>query len=82
MHDLAFAKELYGVSDVGVINEAEEVIVGHSRLLLCCNTAKATFIKIVPNTLVKQSFFALLQNAPKLPPCYHTTSTTRIFYEK
>ena len=36
MHDLALAKVLDGVSDVGVIHQAQNVVVGGSRLLLCC----------------------------------------------
>ena len=35
MHDLALAEEFYRVADVGIVGEAENVIVGRARLLLC-----------------------------------------------
>jgi len=35
--------------------------------------------KKVPKNLVKQGFFALRQNAQKMPPCYHIRTTTRNF---
>ena len=35
MHDLPLAEELDGLADVGVIAEAEDIVVGHPRLLLC-----------------------------------------------
>ena len=59
MHDLAFAKELYGVSDVGVINEAEEVIVGHSRLLL----GGEILVKIGKNVALNADILGIKGNA-------------------
>ena len=35
MHDLALAEESDDVIDVGIVREAEDVIVGDARLLLC-----------------------------------------------
>ena len=35
MHDFPFTKELYYITHIGVVNKAEDVIIGCSRLLLC-----------------------------------------------
>ena len=43
MHKLALAEEFEGLADVGVVDEAEQVIVGDARLLLCCNLKSASF---------------------------------------
>ena len=41
--DLALAKEADRVGDVVVVAEAQDVVVGLARLLLCCNGKSATF---------------------------------------
>ena len=41
--DLALTEEFDGVVNVGVVREAEDVIVGYARLLLCCNLKSASF---------------------------------------
>ena len=43
MNDLAFAEEADRVGNVAVIAEAQDVIIGQARLLLCCNGKSATF---------------------------------------
>ena len=43
MHQLALAEELDGVVYVGVIRQPQNVVVGRTRLLLCCNIKSATF---------------------------------------
>ena len=35
MHDLALAEEFYRVADVGIVGEAQNIIIGRARLLLC-----------------------------------------------
>ena len=35
MHDLALAKEFYGIAHVGVIHKTKYIVIGGSRLLLC-----------------------------------------------
>ena len=35
MHDLALTEELYYVVHVGVVAEAEDIVVGYAGLLLC-----------------------------------------------
>ena len=35
MHDLPLTQELDGLADVGIVAEAEDVVVGDSCLLLC-----------------------------------------------
>ena len=35
VYDLSFAEEFYGVADVGIVDEPQKVVVGHTRLLLC-----------------------------------------------
>ena len=43
VHDLARTQELDDVVDVGIVGKAQDVIVGHARLLLCCNHIRTTF---------------------------------------
>ena len=43
MHKLALAQELDRLSNVGIVRKAQNVIVGFTRLLLCCNGKSATF---------------------------------------
>ena len=35
MDDLALAEILDGIAHVGVIGQAQDIVIGHSRLLLC-----------------------------------------------
>ena len=43
MHKLALAQELDRLSNVGIVRKAQNVIVGFTRLLLCCNGKSATY---------------------------------------
>ena len=43
MHQLALAKELEGLADVGVVDHAEQIVVRHARFLLCYYHVFATF---------------------------------------
>ena len=36
VHDFARTQELDDIADVGIVRKAENVVVGHARLLLCC----------------------------------------------
>ena len=36
MHDLALTEELQHVADIAVVDEAQKVVVGYARFLLCC----------------------------------------------
>ena len=47
--DLSLAEELDGVADVGIVDEAEDVIVGDARLLLWCNHIRTNFSEIPMN---------------------------------
>ena len=49
MHDLTLPQELDGVTDVGIVAEAENVIVGHAGLLLWCNHIRTNFSEIPMN---------------------------------
>jgi hypothetical protein len=40
--DFAFAQELDDVVHVRVVAEAENIVVGHAGLLLCCNGKRTT----------------------------------------
>ena len=46
---LALAEELYGVVDVGVVGEAQDVVVGDAGLLLWCNHIRTNFSEIPMN---------------------------------
>ena len=48
MHDLALAEEFEGLADVGVVDHADQVVVGHARLLLRCNRLWATVCSKIP----------------------------------
>ena len=43
MDDLALAEELDDIVDIRVVAEAQNVVIGGARLLLCCNGKSATF---------------------------------------
>jgi len=43
VYQLSLTKELDRLSYVGVVGKAQNVVVGLSRLLLCCNGKSATF---------------------------------------
>ena len=49
MHDLPLSEELDGLSYVGVIAEAQNVVVGDSCLLLWCNHIRTNFSEIPMN---------------------------------
>ncbi len=42
VHDLTRTQELDGIADVRIIGKAENIVVGHARLLLCCDDIKTT----------------------------------------
>ena len=61
--DLALAEELEGIADVGIVDHAEEVIIGHARLLLCYYhvfATKSCLLK-VRKILIFQGLSALLE---------------------
>ena len=41
--DLPLPEELDDVPDVGVVYQAEDVVVAHAGFLLCCNLIRTTF---------------------------------------
>ena len=41
--DLALAQKLNGIAHVRIVAKAQNVVVGHARLLLCCYHVFATF---------------------------------------
>ena len=43
VHDLALTQIAQRVQHVGVIAQTEQVVVGYTRLLLCCNGKSASF---------------------------------------
>ena len=43
MDDLAFPQEADGVVHIRVVGNAEDIVIRHARLLLCCNCENATF---------------------------------------
>lgn len=43
MHDLTGSEELDGITNVGIVNKAQNVVVGNARLLFCCNLKSASF---------------------------------------
>ena len=61
MHDLAFSQELERLAHVGVIDQANKVIVGDARLLLCYYHVLATksWCVKVRKILILQGFTAL-----------------------
>ena len=42
VHDLAGAQKTQGVADIGIVDQAQKVVVGDSCLLLCCYRSRAT----------------------------------------
>ena len=42
MHDLTLAQEAYRRDNVGIVDELKNIVVGRSRLLLCCNFVRTT----------------------------------------
>lgn len=47
MDYLPFAQELYRVTDIGIIAEAKDVVIGCSSFLLCCNAAGTTYFPFI-----------------------------------
>ena len=43
MDDLAFPQEADGIVHIRVVGNAEDIVIRHARLLLCCNCENATF---------------------------------------
>ena len=43
MDDLAFPQEADGVVHIRVVGNAEDIVIRHARLLLCCNCINTTF---------------------------------------
>ena len=62
MHDLPLTQELDGIPHVGIIHQAENVIVGDASLLLCYYHVFATKLSLakVRKILILQGFTALL----------------------
>ena len=44
MHDLTGTQELDDVADVRIVGDAQDVVVGHAGLLLCCDFVRTTFV--------------------------------------
>ena len=59
MHDLAFAEEAEGIGDVGIVGKADEVIVGHARLLL----RRLTFGKVGKRIALDSNVFHIKRHA-------------------
>lgn len=49
MDDLPFTEEAERIEYIGIVNEAEQIIVGDASLLLCCNEKCTTFSEIPVN---------------------------------
>ena len=47
MDDFALAEEFYNVVYVGVITEAQNIVIGDACLLLCYNHVFATFLLLI-----------------------------------
>ena len=45
VHDLALTQKLDGVTHVGIVGQTENVVIGDTRLLLCCYHVFATFFR-------------------------------------
>lgn len=43
MHDFPCAQEAQRRNDVGVVEQAEQIVVNYSCLLLCCDAVKTNF---------------------------------------
>ena len=44
MDNLAFAEELDGLADIGIVDQPQDVIIGRACLLLCCTFISANFL--------------------------------------
>lgn len=42
VHDLTRTQELDDIADVRIIGKAQDIVVRHARLLLCCDDIKTT----------------------------------------
>ena len=62
MHDLALAEIFERLADVGVVDKADKIVVGHSRLLFCYYHVFATKLSLakVRKFLISQGVTALL----------------------
>ena len=63
MHDLALAEEFNWLFDVGIVDEAHDIVVGYARLLLCYYHVFATKLSLakVRKILIFQGVSALLK---------------------
>ena len=63
MHQLTLTKELDGILDIGVIHQAEDIVVGNASLLLCYYHVFATksCLAKVRKILMFQGISALLK---------------------
>lgn len=43
MHDLARPQEFDGVVDIGIVGQPQNVVIGHTSLLFCCDGVRTTF---------------------------------------
>ena len=49
VHDLPLSEEFQRIAHVGIVNQAEQIVISDSRLLLCCTCASANFLEIPVN---------------------------------
>ena len=63
VNDLALTQILDGIADVGIVAQAQNVVVGHSRLLLCYYHVFATKLSLAKfrKILMLQGISALLE---------------------
>ena len=63
MDELALAKELEGLADVGIVYHSQKVVIGNARLLLCYYHVFATFwgCQKTRKILIFQGLSALLK---------------------
>ena len=41
--DLAFTQELDGLTDIGIVDQTQDVVISSARLLFCCTSVCANF---------------------------------------
>ena len=42
--DLTFTQELDGLTDIGIIDQTQDIVVSSARLLFCCTSVCANFL--------------------------------------
>lgn len=53
VYQFAFTQEFYRVADIGIVNQSQNVVVCHPRLLLCCKV----FVKVGDNIALNAEVF-------------------------